>query len=246
MSLCRIRLSSIGYGNILWKMNQQPNVLTRSEEAIVDLETTSLRDDDERKPPRKKSSSLLKTILNYYQYLLDTYPPWIVKSVTAALISFLANVVSSRFIKKEPAIDWKTVLNFSITGGISAICSHHWYGILDNIMIQLKKVRSLRPVVCNPVLEKFAIVPTLIDQVAYAPFINTVFIGVLALLESRSFSVDPVLVAVKRDFWTTLYRGYMLWPLATIVVLSSCPPDLRVLFFNLVGFFWNCYLSYAL
>ncbi|EFC44899.1 predicted protein [Naegleria gruberi] len=200
-------------------------------------------------PSRRKSNSLadqLKKILNFYKMLMEKYPPVAVKSITAALITFIANIVSQKFIKKKTEIDWNSVINFTITGGCSSACSHFWYGFLDNIMDYLKEIKSLRPIVCNPTIEKFALVPTLIDQAVYAPFINAFYIVVLAFVESRAFVVDKALANLKRDFYTTLKSGYMLWPLATIVVLSSSPPDLVVLFFNIIGFFWSLYLAKTL
>ncbi|KAF0971826.1 hypothetical protein FDP41_010049 [Naegleria fowleri] len=195
---------------------------------------------------RKKDTNALLALLDWYKYLLDRYPPVLVKSLTGALISFLATVSSQKAIKRMPKVDWTNVINFTITGGVCAGFSHYWYILLDKIMVQLKSMKSLRPIVYNRTLERFAIIPTLIDQAFYAPFINVVFISVLAFLETRSFSVDKALMNVKRDFWTTLTRGYMLWPIATIVVLSVVPSELRVLFFNIVGFFWSLYLAYAL
>ncbi|KAG2373958.1 hypothetical protein C9374_011623 [Naegleria lovaniensis] len=225
------------------KSDSSPTTLEEQSQPVFDQPTKATSFSSSR---RKKDSHALLAILDMYKYLLDHYPPLLVKSLTASLISFLATVVSQKAIKGMPKVNWNNVLNFTITGGVCAGFSHYWYILLDKIMEQLKMIKIVRPIVCNRTLEKFAIIPTLIDQAFYAPFINVVFIAVLAFLETRSFSVEKALMNVKRDFWTTLTRGYMLWPVATIVVLSAVPSELRVLFFNIIGFFWSCYLAYAL
>jgi hypothetical protein len=49
---------------------------------------------------------------------------------------------------------------------------------------------------------------------------------------------------VLKNFWGAQTMSWRVWPLAQWVNFNYVPPHLRTLFGNLVGFFWNIYLTY--
>ncbi|KAL9658659.1 hypothetical protein ABK040_006195 [Willaertia magna] len=203
---------------------------------------------------KENKENIFNYLFKLYISLLKKYP-LITKIITSSFISFIATIVSQKFIKKLKFLQWNNIVNFSVTSGISSIFSHYWYNYLDLKMNQLKEFNNklntlqnkniifkfLDILLNNKNLKNLPIISTSLDQLIFAPFINIIFISILSILEKRN-----VVKSLQKDFWVTLKRGWILWPIATFIILGIIPVELQVLFFNFVGFFWSLYLSYAL
>jgi hypothetical protein len=80
----------------------------------------------------------------------------------------------------------------------------------------------------------------ILDQLGWSPLINVVFFTLVNTFGNTPHNIIPQL---KNDLWPTLKRSWTIWPIASVINLNYVPPDLRVLFANVVSFFWSIWLS---
>ena len=66
----------------------------------------------------------------------------------------------------------------------------------------------------------------------------------LGFLEGKN--ADAIKEQLNDDYTDTMLANWKLWLPATVVNIGFCPPILRVLFLNVVFFFWSIYLSLKL
>jgi len=66
----------------------------------------------------------------------------------------------------------------------------------------------------------------------------------LGFLEGKN--ADAIKEQLDDDYTDTMLANWKLWLPATFVNIGFCPPILRVLFLNVVFFFWSIYLSLKL
>eukprot|EP01132_Coremiostelium_polycephalum_P004919 gene4919-6132_t len=148
------------------------------------------------------------------------------KALTSAALSFTGNVVAQALVEKKK-VDWLRVLKFTIWGLISSPLVHFWHKILDTLF---KNVKSRYQVYGK----------LIVDQLVFAPFINIVFYSVLAILDGKPKSIP---IKLFFDLLPTLKASWKVWPLAQFINFGFVPPQLRVLFGNMVGFLWGIYLT---
>ena len=63
----------------------------------------------------------------------------------------------------------------------------------------------------------------------------------LGVIEGKS--LDKIKQQLDSTYVDTMVANWKLWIPATFVNIAFCPPLLRVLFLNVVFFFWSIYLS---
>lgn len=188
----------------------------------------------------RNSKSTLQQVIEWYLRLLSKFPI-ATKMVTSAIVQFLGSLTAQKFILKLPKIDWHSVFKFVATGALVAPASHYWFQILDAIMQKLHPIlEAVRKETGVPAKQMVSLG---LDQLMWAPVLNCIFMSWLAIFDNQP---DKIVYNIKRDLWPTMTKSWMVWPFASFVNLNYVPPELRVLFGNLVGFFWSIYLSYSL
>lgn len=80
----------------------------------------------------------------------------------------------------------------------------------------------------------------LIDQLLFSPFFMAIYYYAQGLTEDRSLASTTQ--TLKTDIYGLMRKSWTVWVPANFVSYWLVPLDLRVLFGNLVGFFWNAYL----
>ena len=55
---------------------------------------------------------------------------------------------------------------------------------------------------------------------------------------------ENVQSSIKTNLWPTLKMSWRVWPIAQLINFAFVPLHFRVLFGNVVRFFWTIYLSY--
>eukprot|EP00953_Heterococcus_sp_UTEX-ZZ885_P032094 16785-Heterococcus_DN1.PRE.3 len=80
-----------------------------------------------------------------------------------------------------------------------------------------------------------------LDQFGQAPVFTVIIFLVLGLLEGKSLS--DVRTKLNDSYGETMIANWKLWLPASCVNIAFCPPQLRVLFTNVVFFCWSIYLS---
>jgi peroxisomal membrane protein 2 len=182
--------------------------------------------------PKNPNASLWE---KYNYHLVEN--PVITKSITGGVIAFTADVLCQTYFPlpkdaKKPwkeRMNWKRALNFTIINTfIVPGLSHYWYGFLSTKIVGNTMFAAVKRVA--------------IDQSIFAPCIIPVFLGGMLILDGKPEQVVPKL---KADWWDTMLANYSLWIPAQLINFRFVPPHYRVLWANMVGFFWNIYLSNA-
>ena len=80
------------------------------------------------------------------------------------------------------------------------------------------------------------------DQFLFAPSFLPVFFTMLLTLEGR---FDKVSSKLHQEWWPTIKTNWIVWIPAQLINFGFVPGNLQVLFANVIGLFWNAYLSYV-
>ena len=162
------------------------------------------------------------------------------KSVTAGVILGAADLAGQsiqRATSEEAegdGLDIGRFLRFAFFGFIlQAPWNHFYYLLLDGAL----------PPTEDPFTTTTGI-KVVIDQFVQAPIFTVLIFGFLGLLEGKS--VDDIKLQLEEDYTDTMVANWKLWVPATVVNIAFCPPILRVLFLNVVFFFWSIFLSLKL
>jgi peroxisomal membrane protein 2 len=131
-------------------------------------------------------------------------------------------------------IDIARFARFAFFGFIlQAPWNHFYYQFLDGAL----------PPTEDPFTSTTAI-KVLIDQFIQAPIFTVIIFAFLGVLEGKSLS--DIRRQLDEDYVDTMVANWKLWVPATAVNIAFCPPLLRVLFLNVVFFFWSIFLSLKL
>lgn len=166
--------------------------------------------------------------------------PLITKGITAGAIAFVADIIcqtaftTDEEAKKKPfldRVDWKRTFNFTLLNTVfMSTSAHYWYGFLSTKIAGDTMVAAIKRVA--------------FDQLLFAPaIISTLFTGNMLLKGDADLAT--ILEKLKNDLPSTLLYNYSLWVPAQLINFRFVPPQLRVLWANFIGFFWNIYLSSA-
>lgn len=174
--------------------------------------------------------------------------PLLVKSITAGVILGAADL-SGQAIQQAVApkdatttttdddsssVDIARFLRFAFFGFIlQAPWNHFYYQILDGAL----------PPTEDP-FTSTTFIKVIIDQFVQAPIFTVLIFGFLGVLEGKS--LDMIKDQLDEDYKDTMLANWKLWVPATAVNIAFCPPILRVLFLNVVFFFWSIFLSLKL
>ena len=84
----------------------------------------------------------------------------------------------------------------------------------------------------------------IIDQFVQAPIFTVLIFTFLGLLEGKT--TEAIKSQLDEDYVDTMLANWKLWLPATVVNIAFVPPLLRVLYLNVVFFFWSIFLSLKL
>lgn len=91
-------------------------------------------------------------------------------------------------------------------------------------------------IVDGTVLKKLAF-----DELLYDPFCIVFFFSVIGLLESQN--IQQIQSKIVKDYWETQKMSWRIWPIAQFINFAVVPSPMRILFINLVGFFWGIFMQ---
>ncbi|KAL7548485.1 hypothetical protein ACHAWF_011767 [Thalassiosira exigua] len=174
--------------------------------------------------------------------------PLLVKSVTAGVILGAADL-SGQAIQQAIAasdadgdesasggggVDFARFARFAFFGFVlQAPWNHFYYLLLDGAL----------PPTEDPLTATTGI-KVVIDQFIQAPIFTVLIFGFLGFLEGKT--TEEIKQQLDEDYVDTMLANWKLWVPATAVNIAFCPPILRVLFLNVVFFFWSIFLSLKL
>lgn len=189
-------------------------------------------------------SNVLTDAWSSYNVALEANP-LIVKSITAGVILGAADLTGQAVQnssnnnddndeKSRLDVDYARCFRFAIFGLVlQAPWNHFYYLLLDGAL--------------PPTEDPFTVTTAtkvVIDQFVQAPIFTVLIFVFLGLLEGKS--LDMVKEQLDDDYKDTMLANWKLWVPATMVNIAFCPPVLRVLFLNVVFFFWSIFLSLKL
>ena len=168
--------------------------------------------------------------------------PLLVKSLTAGVILGAADLSGQAIQQARAAssttssggVDVARFLRFAFFGlALQAPWNHFYYLFLDGAL----------PPTEDPFTTTTGI-KVIIDQFIQAPIFTVLIFGFLGLLEGKS--TEEIKRQLDEDYVDTMVANWKLWVPATVINIAFCPPILRVLFLNVVFFFWSIFLSLKL
>lgn len=162
-----------------------------------------------------------------YNALLVSHPVS-TKIVTGSTIALIGDVNCQVFLEVDQPFSAKRAVIFTLIGGVFIVpILHVWYGFLRRAV---------------PGTSNLAIAKRLaMDQLGFAPTFLPIFFTALLTLEG---DVDKVPEKIKNDWWPAVTANWVLWVPAQLINFRFVPGSLQVLFSNVVGLFWNSYLSF--
>ena len=181
--------------------------------------------------PRRTSSSSTSSVRRIwmsYASLLETHPLR-VKIVTGVVIAGLGDVICQLALENERCFSVKRAAIFAFVGGvvISPVL-HVWYHLLST---------RLPGISATAIAKRLAM-----DQLGFAPMFLPIFLSSVMTLEGRMELIPDKL---KADWWPITKANWIVWVPAQLVNFRFVPGSMQVLFSNIMGLFWNAYLSHA-
>lgn len=207
--------------------------------------------------PIRRASEMILSVVDGYVTTLER-SPLLTKAITSGCITALSNYISQQLQyrrrkrklagkrslrnskdttrddddKDGGAIQWNNVIKFLLFGLIWAgPSSHYWQNALEKIVP--RRVRESKG--------SWAIRKTVVDQLAYGPIANAVFLGFMGGVVERK-GVWATIEKIRCDFLHTQINGWLVWPLASVLNQFYIPLHLRVLWLNIVSLVWSTWL----
>lgn len=173
------------------------------------------------------SSSSFKGAWEKYLALLETRP-LATKIVTGGAIGG-AGDLGCQLVLEDGKLDLKRLAIFTaMNGALVSPVLHLWYRFLGATV----------PGVATPAIAK----RLAMDQLGFAPTFLPVFFSTLLALEGQA---DRIPDKLRQDWWPTTRANWTVWVPAQLLNFRFVPAPLQVLFANVVGLFWNAYLSFV-
>lgn len=182
-----------------------------------------------------RDASVHFSLLQQYLILLKKYPI-LTKSVTSAILSALGNLLSQTLEARKKArhgaatkeIDRAGAARYAIFGLLfTGPLSHYFYQLME---------------VWMPTTDPYCLVKRLLlDRLFFAPAFLLLFYFVMTVLEAKGWSDFER--KMKSSYWTALKMNWKVWTPFQFINVNFVPVQFRVLFANVIAFFWYAYLA---
>lgn len=145
------------------------------------------------------------------------------------MLSGLGNVAAQVAVERKGlrGLDVGRLWRFTALGLLLSPVSHYKFLWLENLFRFARGKTA--------VYGKLAI-----DQLVFGPIFNVLFYVLMAILEGQPSAMGGL---IKSNFWPTTVNSWKVWPIASFISFNYVPAELRVLFVNVVAFFWVIILS---
>lgn len=178
-----------------------------------------------------------------YGSLLQRYPIR-TKSITAAIVFALSDVLAQRLQKKEKRnvspgqqkqrattkpLQWSRIWASSAIGFFYfGPAAHFWYEWIFSILPGTSLVSILQKAI--------------LGQLIFGPTFTCVFFAA-GLLQSGTFTVRNWLTKIRSDLPGAWIAGTGFWPIVDLISFSLVPPQWIPLFINFCSLIWTTYLA---
>lgn len=162
----------------------------------------------------------------YARYL--TKYPIATKCITSGILAGLGDGLCQLKFEKHP-FDVRRWIMFTSLGGLYiGPTLHVWYRFINAKYYGASGKMVLKRL--------------FMDQFVFAPICTPVFMGLIVYLEKKDTS--QVKLQIQNCWWNTMKSNWMVWIPAQFLNFKVVPVHYQVLFSNMVGMFWNSYMSY--
>ncbi|KAM8961172.1 peroxisomal membrane protein 2 [Pelodytes ibericus] len=186
-----------------------------------------------RPVPELRGVPLHVLLLRGYLRLLRERPV-LTKALTSGILSALGNLLSQsierqrRSQKSPKKVDLLGPLRFATYGFLfTGPLSHYFYMFLEQLIPSSSPLAGLRRL--------------LLDRLIVAPVFLLLFFFVMNVLEGKDLAT--LNKKLKDGYWSALKMNWKVWTPFQFINVNYVPVQFRVLFANLVAFFWYAYLS---
>lgn len=140
-----------------------------------------------------------------------------------------AQTVTPLITKKESKFDYNRLLRLTFFGfGLLGPYLHYYFILLEKFI----------PIPGN----KGVFARLLFDQTFGAIIFCFSFTSYNCLSQGKGFK--QIEKDLRANLWNVLKANWMVWPLVNFITFKFIPMEQRVLFVNLVAFFWSALLSF--
>ncbi|CAH2294922.1 peroxisomal membrane 2 [Pelobates cultripes] len=181
----------------------------------------------------RRAEPLPALLLRTYLRLLRERPI-VTKSVTSGILSALGNLLSQSIErrrkrqKSSKEVDLVGPLRFAVYGFLfTGPLSHYFYLFLEQMIPSSAPLAGIRRL--------------LLDRLIIAPAFLLLFFCVMNILEGKDLAT--LNQNLKNRYWLALKMNWKVWTPFQFINVNYIPVQFRVLFANLVAFFWYAYLA---
>ncbi|XP_062399736.1 peroxisomal membrane protein 2 [Sardina pilchardus] len=174
-------------------------------------------------------------LLQQYTHLLRIYPV-ITKSVTSGILSAFGNLLSQGLEARKKTKEGVPVRALNLGGlfhyALYGLCvtgpvSHYYYQLVELLL---------------PASVPFSMIKRLLlDRLIFAPAFLLLFFSVMTILERKTR--QDLKDKMTRTYWPALKMNWWIWTPFQFLNINFVPVQFRVLFANMVAFFWYAYLA---
>lgn len=128
-------------------------------------------------------------------------------------------------------LDWARTTKATIYGGFifAPLASKFWYPFLNSL-------RGSTPA-------KTALKRVAFDQLGFSPLCGIpLYYTCLGIMDGKSSS--EIREHLSKNYKTTLFTNWSIWPMVQFLNFRFMPPDYRLLMVNTISIGWNTFLSY--
>lgn len=172
-------------------------------------------------------------LLKTYLQLLHSRPV-LTKAITSGILSALGNLLSQHIEQRRKSkssaknVDLVALLRFASYGlFFTGPLSHYFYLFLENVIPSSTPMAGLRRL--------------LLERLIVAPAFLFLFFIVMNFLEGKD--LNSLNKKLKDSYWSALKMNWKVWTPFQFINVNYIPVQFRVLFANMVAFFWYTYLS---
>lgn len=166
----------------------------------------------------------------YLQVLKER--PLLTKSLTTGVLMAVGNVAAQGIViakGKQKNISIRKLMSFIVFGVfISGPLGHAWLKFLNGRKNKLKGQKLI--------LYKIAL-----DRLAFGPCFN--LLQMVFVYKASGQEWPKVWQSLKATFWSAQVLNWKMWPFAQFVNFNFVPPDLQLLYMNLIALVWTVALS---
>ncbi|XP_073410904.1 peroxisomal membrane protein 2 [Dendrobates tinctorius] len=180
-----------------------------------------------------RSMPLPTGLLRTYLQLLHSHPV-LTKALTSAILSALGNLLAQSIERRRQgktspkSVDLVAPLRFATYGFFfTGPLSHYFYLFLEQWVPSSLPLAGLRRL--------------LLDRLIIGPAFLLLFFIVMNFLEGKD--LKSLNQKLKDSYWSALKMNWKVWTPFQYINVNYVPVQFRVLFANVVAFFWFTYLA---